>query len=346
MSKFERELNSLQQVKMPAPMMPNPAAPRVAFTPHVLMRPSFGQAAPLAPPPQPPPIFFAATRGPPVQPLVTASMRPGPGTLFAPHGPNPMVPPQNLPISGNSLASSASLAPSASSGHASNFKLESNNRVIESSPSIYKTPKQPNPVSNPGPVPIAPQIKNPQPVTLPPELAASINAPCNNQSSSSPDIVVVSSSSSKNNQSSSHPGPSGGSNTSFISKSNKPKKFIRHAGGESWEDCSLNDWDLSDYRVFCGDLGNEVTDDHLRRAFSQYPSLQKVRVVRDKRSNKTKGYGFLSFSDSNDYVRAMKEMNGKYVGNRPIKLRKSSWQERDIHQVRKKEKLKKKLGLR
>lgn len=37
---------------------------------------------------------------------------------------------------------------------------------------------------------------------------------------------------------------------------------------------------------------------------------------------------------------------GKYVGNRPIKLRKSTWKDRSIDIVRKKEKEKKRLGLR
>lgn len=38
--------------------------------------------------------------------------------------------------------------------------------------------------------------------------------------------------------------------------------------------------------------------------------------------------------------------SGKYVGNRPIKLRKSTWKDRSIDVVRKKEKEKKRLGLR
>ena len=53
----------------------------------------------------------------------------------------------------------------------------------------------------------------------------------------------------------------------------------------------------------------------MTRIFSKYSSLQNVKVVRDKRSSKTKGYGFLSFKDSKDYLRAMKEMNGKIFIN-------------------------------
>lgn len=129
-------------------------------------------------------------------------------------------------------------------------------------------------------------------------------------------------------------------------KEKKPKKIIRTAAGETWEDPSLEEWEKDDFRIFCGDLGNEVTDEVLARAFSRYPSFLKSKVVRDKRTNKTKGYGFVSFKDPNDFVQAMREMNGKYVGNRPIKLRKSSWRDRNIEIVRKKDKEKKRLGLR
>jgi RNA recognition motif-containing protein len=97
-----------------------------------------------------------------------------------------------------------------------------------------------------------------------------------------------------------------------------------------WEDTTLSEWNPSDFRLFCGNLGNEVTDIVLTNTFRRYQSFLKARVVRDKRSSKTKGYGFVSFSDANDYLRAFKEMNGKYVGNRPVKLMPSKWKERCI----------------
>ncbi|KAL6726341.1 hypothetical protein Aduo_008325 [Ancylostoma duodenale] len=125
----------------------------------------------------------------------------------------------------------------------------------------------------------------------------------------------------------------------------KPKKYLRAGGGQVWEDPSLAEWDKNDFRIFCGDLGNEVSDELLAKAFRKYPSFRKAKVVRDSRSNKSKGYGFVSFGESDDYVRAMREMDGKYVGNRPIKLRKSNWKDRNLEVVKKKQKQKAKLGL-
>lgn len=108
----------------------------------------------------------------------------------------------------------------------------------------------------------------------------------------------------------------------------KKKAVPRKAAGQSWEDPTLAEWPENDYRLFCGDLGNEVNDDVLSKAFSRFPSFNMARVVRDKRTGKTKGYGFVSFASVTDLAAALKEMNGKYVGNRPIKLRKSNWRER------------------
>lgn len=93
----------------------------------------------------------------------------------------------------------------------------------------------------------------------------------------------------------------------------KNKKLLRTAGGSTWEDLTLTDWSEDDFRIFCGDLGNDVTDELLTRTFNKYPSFLKAKVIRDKRTNKTKGYGFISFKDPADFTKAMKEMNGEYI---------------------------------
>lgn len=69
---------------------------------------------------------------------------------------------------------------------------------------------------------------------------------------------------------------------------------------------------IDDFRIFVGDLGNDVNDDTLARAFSKYPTFQKAKVIRERQTKKTKGYGFVSFKDPHDFMQAMREMNGRY----------------------------------
>merc|ERR1719190_16377 len=118
------------------------------------------------------------------------------------------------------------------------------------------------------------------------------------------------------------------------SKSSAPQKTpgttLRKASGKIWRDPTLDDWPKDDYRLFCGDLGNEVTDDLLANAFRKYSSFQKAKVIRDKRTGKTKGYGFVSFSAPEDMVAALRDVNCRYVGNRPVRLKKSSWKDKAI----------------
>lgn len=55
-----------------------------------------------------------------------------------------------------------------------------------------------------------------------------------------------------------------------------------------------------------------------------------ILSLTDKRTTKTKGYGFVSFTDPKDFLRALKEMNGKYIGNRPCRVRRSEWKDRAV----------------
>lgn len=107
-------------------------------------------------------------------------------------------------------------------------------------------------------------------------------------------------------------------------KDTVPKTVQRAGGGTTWQDPSLLEWDPAHFRIFVGNLAGEVTDDSLLKAFSKYPSTQKARVIRDKRTTKSKGYGFVSFSNGDDYFQAAREMQGKYIGSHPVQLKRST----------------------
>lgn len=101
------------------------------------------------------------------------------------------------------------------------------------------------------------------------------------------------------------------------------KTVVRSGGGQTWTDSTLLEWDPAHFRLFVGNLAGEVTDESLIKAFSKYSSIQKARVVRDKRTEKSKGYGFVSFSDGDDYFKAAREMQGKYIGSHPVLLKRA-----------------------
>ncbi|KAL5508257.1 hypothetical protein ACEPAH_5876 [Sanghuangporus vaninii] len=107
-----------------------------------------------------------------------------------------------------------------------------------------------------------------------------------------------------------------------VAKGGKRTTVLRKGAGKVWEDQTLLEWDSSWFRLFVGDLSNDVSDDVLANAFNKYPSFTKARVIRDRLSQKAK-YGFVAFSDPEDFLKAWKEMDGKYVGNRPVKLKKA-----------------------
>ncbi|KAL2128088.1 hypothetical protein VTI74DRAFT_9742 [Chaetomium olivicolor] len=103
----------------------------------------------------------------------------------------------------------------------------------------------------------------------------------------------------------------------------KKKTVYREGGGKKWQDDTLLEWDPTHLRLFVGNLAGETTDDSLLKAFSRWKSVQKAKVIRDKRTTKSKGFGFVSFSDPEDFFQAAKEMNGKYIQSHPVVVRKA-----------------------
>jgi len=97
---------------------------------------------------------------------------------------------------------------------------------------------------------------------------------------------------------------------------------VRKGGGQVWEDNTLLEWDPTQFRIMVGNLAGEVTDDSLAKAFAQY-GVSKARVIRDKRTTKSKGFGFVSFTDGELGFKAAREMVGKYIGSHPVTIQRS-----------------------
>ncbi|CAF0781325.1 unnamed protein product [Rotaria sp. Silwood1] len=356
MSRFENEISNVNTVNAPPrmPIMPSVPPPPGMFPPII---------PGLPPLPPPPPGVMAQLMNNNNAAPSTARLPPRPA--FVPHQLRHRVPQQSVPFPSSSMRP-AQMAPSIpqrvpsppppsaaaaiTQGSVPPPPQQQQQSTLSAQPLLYKNQTS-NEKSNQPSESIVPTSQRPSqtPIIENKPSASKLDKPLVNKVEQNPHPVskAFAASSSQPMETNDHDNES--SSTAKKKNKAKPPKKLRHvrmAGGTTWEDETLAEWDPDDFRLFCGDLGNEVNDDVLTRAFNKYPSFQKAKVVRDKRSGKTRGYGFISFKDSQDYIRAMREMNGKYVGNRPIKLRKSTWRERNMDIVKKKMKDKVKMGLR
>lgn len=117
-------------------------------------------------------------------------------------------------------------------------------------------------------------------------------------------------------------GPSKDGGAPQVSEEKKGMTVVRKGGGKLWEDKSLLEWDPNEFRIQVGNLAGEVTDDSLAKAFEKY-GVSKARVIRDKTTTKSKGYGFVSFKDGELGFKAAREMTGKYIGSHPVTIQRS-----------------------
>lgn len=105
---------------------------------------------------------------------------------------------------------------------------------------------------------------------------------------------------------------------------------MRAAGGEIWRDKTLEDWPAASHRLFVGDLEKNTREHHVRDLFKPFKSVDKIRVVMRPQSTYNRGYAFVSMSDKDEYLQALKSMNGALIRGRPCTVRASTAEERTI----------------
>jgi len=73
------------------------------------------------------------------------------------------------------------------------------------------------------------------------------------------------------------------------------------------------------HHIFVGDLSPEIETETLRNAFQPFGDISDCRVVKDLATQKSKGYGFVSFVDKTEAQTAIDQMNGQWLGSRSIR---------------------------
>mmetsp|Transcript_15144 Transcript_15144/g.59291 ORF Transcript_15144/g.59291 Transcript_15144/m.59291 type:complete len:474 (-) Transcript_15144:194-1615(-) len=72
--------------------------------------------------------------------------------------------------------------------------------------------------------------------------------------------------------------------------------------------------------LFVFHLPADVNDEELRKLFEGFGPLESVKVIEDKNTKESKGYGFVKFQFMEDAMRAVASMNGFAVGNKRLKV--------------------------
>lgn len=75
-----------------------------------------------------------------------------------------------------------------------------------------------------------------------------------------------------------------------------------------------------DTRVYVGNLPWSCEDSHLSAAFSPVGAVKEARIIFDRESQRSKGFGFVTFETAEDANRAIEMMNGAEIGGRQVKV--------------------------
>ncbi len=71
-------------------------------------------------------------------------------------------------------------------------------------------------------------------------------------------------------------------------------------------------------KLYVGNLPYTTTDDDLKNLFSPMGAILSAKVITDRDSGRSKGFGFVEMENDAEADKAIAEMNGKDQGGRPL----------------------------
>ncbi len=75
--------------------------------------------------------------------------------------------------------------------------------------------------------------------------------------------------------------------------------------------------------IYVGNLAYATTDDGLKAAFAAYGEVTAVRVVTDRMTGRSKGFGFVTMPDATQAQAAIDALNGHELDGRTVRVNES-----------------------
>lgn len=72
--------------------------------------------------------------------------------------------------------------------------------------------------------------------------------------------------------------------------------------------------------IFVGNLSFNTSEDELRQAFEGFGQVDRVSILTDRDTGRSRGFGFVEMSSDEDGEKAIAAMNGKQIGGRTINV--------------------------
>jgi len=72
--------------------------------------------------------------------------------------------------------------------------------------------------------------------------------------------------------------------------------------------------------MYVFNLGFHTSDDDLRKLFEQFGQVSSAKVITDRETGKSRGFGFVEMGSNTEAEQAMAKLNGKEVEGRQISV--------------------------
>lgn len=73
--------------------------------------------------------------------------------------------------------------------------------------------------------------------------------------------------------------------------------------------------------IYVGNLNYRVKEHDLQHALEDYGTVDSVRIIRDRETGKSKGYGFVEMSNEEEATKMINELNGTEFEGRQIVIK-------------------------